>query len=66
MDESTITKIALKTIEDALEQGCDDRYGDFSCYVDGVITVTNSLLKKQKELNKVNNAKPKPKKRLFM
>lgn len=56
MNEGTITKVALKTIEEALETSKGDKSGTFSHYVDGVVAVSNALVK---ELNGGKNKKRK-------
>ena len=66
MNESTITKIALKTITDALEYSYGENNKYFPYYVNGVVEVTNALLKKERELKESNKATPnKPKKKFI-
>lgn len=65
MDESTITKIALNTIANALEWQHRDKNNNFSYYVNGIVDVTEVLLKKQREIE-AKKPKPKPKKRFFI
>lgn len=58
MNEGMITKVALKTIEEALDKNKGDKSGTFSHYVDGVVAVSNALVKE------LNSKKPKKKFRL--
>ena len=69
MNENTIIKIALETIESGLEWGIGCKESHYAYYVEGVTTVTDALLEKLKEINKEKELKKatpsKPKKKKF-
>ena len=55
MNDNKIYEVAYKTIKESLEWGCDkDNWGQFFNYVDGIISVSDELLR---EMNKTEECK---------
>ena len=55
MDENKVYEVAYKTIKESLEWGCDkDNWGQFFNYVDGIISVSDELLR---EMDKTEDCK---------
>lgn len=55
MKQSKVIEVAYQTIKDALEWGADSSSNTFSNYVDGVVGMTDALLKEMNQTVEPDN-----------